>query len=211
MAPFFRDRTDAGRKLAERVKPLVQGANAVVAVLPRGGVPVGFEVAKVLKAPLDVLVVRKLGAPGQKELAFGAIAGGQRFVDQALVASLQLTPEEVRAVVEAEDRELKRKEELYRAQRPPVAFGSRTVILVDDGMATGSTMSVAVQAARQAGAAWVIVAVPVASASAVQQCRMEADECVCLETPTPFHAVSEWYKDFSPVSDLEAKLLLASV
>jgi putative phosphoribosyl transferase len=211
MAAFFRDRTEAGRKLAEKVKPLVRGANVVVAVLPRGGVPVGFEVAKALKAPLEVLVVRKLGAPGQKELAFGAIAGGQRFVDHALVASLQLTPEEIQAVVVAEEGELKRKEELYRTQRPPVPFSSRTVVLVDDGMATGSTMSVAVQAARQAGAAWVIVAVPVASASAVQQCRMEADECVCLETPTPFRAVSEWYEDFSPVSDLEAKLLLASV
>jgi predicted phosphoribosyltransferase len=211
MAPFFRDRTEAGCKLAEKVKPLVQGSNVVVAVLPRGGVPVGFEVAQALKAQMDVLVVRKLGVPGQKELAFGAIAGGQQFIDHALVASLQLTPEEVARVVEQEARELRGKEELYRAHRSPVSFDTRTVILVDDGMATGSTMSVAVQTARQAGAAWIIVAVPVASATALQQCRMEADECVCLATPAQFRAVSEWYEDFSPVSDAEARLLLASV
>jgi putative phosphoribosyl transferase len=114
-------------------------------------------------------------------------------------------------VVESDERELKLKEEMYRATRPPIAFSMRTVVLVDDGMATGSTMSVAVQAARRADAAWVIVAVPVASDTAIQRCRMEADECVCLETPTPFRAVSEWYKDFSPVSDAEARLLLASV
>jgi len=211
MGAFFRDRTDAGHKLAEKVKPLVQGTNVVVAVLPRGGVPVGFEVAKALRVPLDVLVVRKLGVPGQEELAFGAIAGSEQFIDHALVASLQMTPDEVRGVVEREERELKRKEEMYRAQRPPVSFSGRTVVLVDDGMATGSTMSVAVQAVRQAGAAWVIVAVPVGSTSAVQQCRMEADECVCLETPSQFQAVSEWYHDFSPVSDMEARLILASV
>jgi predicted phosphoribosyltransferase len=211
MTTFFMDRADAGRKLAEKVKPLVQGSNVVVVVLPRGGVPVGFEIAKALRAPLDVLVVRKLGVPGQKELAFGAIAGGQKFIDHALVDSLQLRPEDIRAVVESEELELKLKEEMYRAHRPPIAFSMRTVVLVDDGMATGSTMSVAVQAARQADAAWVIVAVPVASDSAIQRCRMEADECVCLETPAPFRAVSEWYEDFTPVSDAEARLLLASV
>jgi putative phosphoribosyl transferase len=209
MASTFRDRSDAGRKLAEKVKPLVQGTNVVIAALLRGGVPVGFEVARVLKSSLDVLVVRKLGVPGQKELAFGAIAGRQIFIDQELVASLGLRPDDVRAVVESEQSELKRKQELYQSSSVP--FSGRTVILVDDGMATGATMSVAVQAARQSGAAWVIVAVPVASESAVQRCRMEADELVCLETPSSFRAVGEWYEDFSPVSDMEARLLLASV
>ncbi|HEX5430663.1 MAG TPA: phosphoribosyltransferase family protein [Bryobacteraceae bacterium] len=205
----FENREEAGRLLAAAVAPEVRDGGAVVAALPRGGIPVAREVAQALGAPLDVALVRKLGVPGQEELAFGAIASeGQQFIDQVLVEVLQLTPAVVQEVVREQEAELERRERLYRSGREPVPVQGRTVILVDDGMATGSTMIVAIRAQRQRGAARIIVAVPVASRQAVNACRAEGAECICLAAPHPFHAVGQWYEDFTQVSDQEVQRTL---
>jgi erythromycin esterase-like protein/predicted phosphoribosyltransferase len=206
----FRDRAEAGRLVAERLRDYAGREDVVVLGLPRGGVPVAYEVARELDAPLDVYVVRKLGLPGHEELAFGAIAtGGVRVLNKELIERLQLPAEWVEAIDAKERRELERRERAYRGDRPPADLGGRTVVLVDDGLATGSTMLAAVQAVRQDGPAKVVVAVPVAAPEVCEALQEVADEVVCVSNPRPLHAVGLWYEDFSQTSDDEVRELLA--
>jgi predicted phosphoribosyltransferase len=206
----LRDRRDAGRRLAERLKDYAGRDDVVVLGLPRGGVPVAFEVAEAIGAPLDVFVVRKLGVPGQEELAIGAIAsGGTRVLNAKLAERIGLPAEWIEAIDAKERRELERRERAYRGDRPPPDVSGRTVILVDDGLATGSTMLAAVSALRAAAPERVVVAVPVADPRVCEVIGREADEAVCLLTPTPMHSVGEWYEDFSQTSDEEVRELLA--
>jgi erythromycin esterase-like protein/predicted phosphoribosyltransferase len=206
----FRDRTDAGRLLAERLRAYAGRDDVVVLGLPRGGVPVAAEVARVLDLPLDVVAVRKLGVPGHRELAFGAIAtGGMRVINKQLVASLNLPLEAIEAIDAEERRELDRQERAFRGDRPPPDLTGRTAILVDDGLATGSTMTAAVQAARQEEPARIVVAVPVADPDVCEELRSVADEVTCLQTPRPLRSVGRWYEDFSQTSDDEVRELLA--
>lgn len=205
------DRTHAGQLLAKQLAAKIKDPDVMIVALPRGGVPVAHEIAQALRAPLDVLMVRKLGVPGQEELAFGAIASGkERFIDHSLVSSIQLTPKELEQIVARQERELERGERLFRGHRPPLQLQGRTVILVDDGMATGSTMLVAIHAARRKGARKIVVAAPVASVEARDLCRSESDACICLAVPDEFHSVGEWYQDFSQISDTEVRRLLLS-
>jgi putative phosphoribosyl transferase len=207
----FRDRHEAGRALARALAPRYAGRdNVVVLALPRGGVPVAYEVAAALGATLDVFVVRKLGVPGHEELAMGAIAsGGVLVLDQDVVRALGITKEELQRVGATELRELERREAVYRGSPEPPELAGTTVILVDDGLATGATMQAAAQAVRKLGPARIVVAVPVASAQTCDAFRHGVDEIVCLMTPEPFHAVGLWYEDFSPTSDDEVRELLA--
>ncbi len=205
----FHDRREAGRLLAARLAGRWRGPDAVIEALPRGGIPVGREVAEALGAPLDVILVRKLGVPGQEELAFGAIStGGLKFIDQDLVAALQLAPGDVTEVISRQQQELLQREQRYRDGRPPVPLQGKTAILVDDGMATGSTMRVAIQAVAQRGARHVVVAAPVASPQAIRACQDEGAECIVLAAPEDFRAVGEWYEDFSQISEEQARWLL---
>jgi erythromycin esterase-like protein/predicted phosphoribosyltransferase len=209
MAEPFRDRAQAGRLLAERLRRYSDAADPLVLALPRGGVPVAFEVARELDAPLDVFLVRKLGAPGHEELAIGAIAtGGTRVLNRELIEALQVPPEWVEAIDAKEMRELERRERAYRGDRPPPDLMGRTVILVDDGLATGSTMVAAVQAARQDDPERVVVAVPVAPPAVDAILREHADDVVVVQSPDPFGAVGAWYEDFSEVTDEEVVELL---
>ena len=183
----------------------------VVLGLPRGGIPVGYEVARGLGAPLDVFVVRKLGVPGQEELAMGAIAtGGVRVVNRDVVDALHIAPDVLDRSAEAERRELERRERSYRGDRPEPRVEGRTVILVDDGLATGSTMRAAVQALRQQRPARIVVAVPVAASATCEELRREVEDVVCFATPEPFMAVGRFYDDFSQTTDEEVHDLLAS-
>lgn len=205
---LFRDRTEAGRQLGAQLMGF-QNQDVVVLALPRGGVPVGFEVARALHAPFDVFVVRKLGAPGQEELAMGAIAsGGLRVLNRDVVQALAISPQQVDAVAEREAGELQRREELYRGDREPMDLRGRTVILVDDGLATGSTMRAAVAALRQRQPKKVVVAVPVAARSSYEELQEEADQAICLDIPQKFFAVGQWYEDFSQTTDEEVRELL---
>lgn len=205
---LFRDRQDGGRRLAERLGPIP--GDVLVLGLPRGGIPVAYEVARSLQAPLDVFVVRKLGVPGQEELAMGAIATGNvRVVNRDVVDALRIPPRVLDEVAESEARELERRERSYRDGRPAPSVAGKTVILVDDGLATGSTMRAAVAALRQLGPARIVVAVPVAAASTCQDLRAEVDDVVCLATPEPFLAVGRFYEDFSQTTDDEVRALLA--
>lgn len=204
----FRDRTDAGRRLAVALAER-EIDKPVVLALPRGGVPVGFEVATRLGAPLDVFVVRKLGVPGHEELAVGAIAsGGTQVINREVAVAYGIDESMVARIARREQGELERREATYREGRPPVEVTGRSAILVDDGLATGSTMRAAAQAVRRGGAGRVMVAVPVAPAETCDLLRRDADEVVCLETPEPFHAVGLWYLDFTPVADEEIAELL---
>ena len=206
----LKDRTEAGRLLAARVKTSKPGPNALVLGLLRGGVPVAREIARELLVPWDILIVRKLGVPGREELGFGAVAsGGQQFIDQSFVEMLHLSSAEVQAVVKSALSELHRREELYRGGRHAIPVEGKTVILADDGLATGSTMVVAIQAARQMGAARVVAAAPVSSREACEVCKAEGASCICLAAPEPFRAVGEWYEDFTQVSDEQVQSLLA--
>jgi predicted phosphoribosyltransferase len=206
---LFRNRNEAGRILAERLTTHANRPGVLVLALPRGGVPVAYEVARALHAPLDVFLVRKLGVPGHEELAMGAIAsGGVRVLNRDVVNMLQIPEETLDAVTEAEGRELQRRERLYRGNRPAPVVRDRVVILVDDGLATGSTMRAAVAALRQQGPARIVVAVPVGSADVCDQFRAVADEAVCARTREPFFAVGLWYEDFSQTSDDEVRELL---
>ncbi len=206
----FRDRTDAGRYLATKLQAYAGRANLLVLALPRGGVPVGFEVALALHAPLDVFIVRKLGVPGHEELAIGAIAsGGAQVLDQYLIRDLRISPDEIARVITREEVELERREREYRGDRPPVTVAGRAVILVDDGLATGYTMRAAVAALKQEGAAETIVAVPVAPPDTCESLRAEVDQVVCAVTPEPFIAVGLWYRDFRQTTDEEVHDLLA--
>jgi putative phosphoribosyl transferase len=209
MRERFEDRREAGRRLAAALRHDAGRPDVVVLGLPRGGVPVAAEVARMLGLPLDVLVVRKLGTPGQEELAMGAIAsGGVRVLNPEVVGYLGLPDEVIDRAAEREGRELERRDHLYREGRPPLSLRGRTAILVDDGVATGSTMKAAVAAVRQLGAARVVVAVPVASREAEQELERLADEVVALATPEPFYAVGLWYGDFAQTSDEEVRQLL---
>ncbi|HET9986357.1 MAG TPA: phosphoribosyltransferase family protein [Longimicrobiales bacterium] len=210
MQAGFEDRAEAGRKLAERLRRYANRPDVVVLALPRGGVPVGYEVARELNAPLDVFLVRKLGAPGQPELAMGALAsGGTVVLNYPVIHALGIPREAIDQVAEEERRELSRREEAYRGHRPPTDLKGRTVILVDDGLATGSSMRAAVEAVRQRGPARIIVAVPVAARETCEELRREVDEAVCLETPDPFYAVGFAYRNFEQTSDEEVRRLLA--
>ena len=184
--------------------------DVLVLALPRGGVPVGFEVARALKAPLDVFIVRKLGVPGHDELAMGAIAtGGVRVLNDDVVIPFELEPEVIDAVAAREEKELVRRERLYRGARPAPDVQGRTVILVDDGLATGSTMRAAVAALRKQGPARIVVAVPVAAPETCEEFKTEVDEAVCAATPRMFNGVGRWYEDFSQTTDEEVHELLA--
>jgi putative phosphoribosyl transferase len=205
----FKDRSHAGELLAKRLADYAGRPDVIVLALPRGGVPVGFVVAKALQAPLDVMVVRKLGIPGHEEYAMGAIASGGDFVlDRDLVEKIGIPRQMIEATVRRELDELERREKLYRAGRPPLQLRGCTVILVDDGLATGSTMQAAVQAVRKAQPARIVVAVPVGSPDTCREMGDLADEVVCFCTPHPFHAVGLWYEDFSQTSDEEVQHLL---
>ncbi len=206
---LFQDRFEAGRVLAPRLSHLANRPDVVVLALPRGGVPVGYALAKALNAPLDVFVVRKLGVPGHEELAMGAIAsGGVRVVNENVLRTLGIPAEVVDRVAEEEERELKRREREYRDGRPPVDVSGRTVVLVDDGLATGSSMRVAALALRKKNPAQIIVAVPVAAPATCAEFESEVDQVVCAVTPEPFWAVGQWYRDFSQTSDEEVRDLL---
>jgi putative phosphoribosyl transferase len=207
---LFDDRVDAGRRLAERLDEYRDDPLALVLALPRGGVPVAWEVAAHLGAPLDVLIVRKLGLPGNEELAIGAIAsGGVTVLNEDVVDALAVPPGVVEAVAGRERDELERRERLYRGERPPPEVAGRTAIVVDDGLATGATMRAAVLALRRLDPARVVVAVPVASRQAVEELGAIADACVAVATPSPFFGVGLWYRDFSQTTDDEVRDLLA--
>ena len=195
--------------LATTLQEYANRNDVVVLALPRGGVPVGFEVAKALHTPLDVFVVRKLGLPGQEELAMGAIAsGGVRVLNRDLLRALAIPEEVVDQITQEEQRELERREREYRDERSPIDVRGKTVILVDDGLATGSSMRVAVLALKQKGPAQVVVAVPVAPADTCAELQSVADKVVCAVTPQPFLGVGQWYEDFSQISDEEVRELL---
>lgn len=205
----FRNRGEAGRQLAKRLSQYANRSDVLVLALPRGGVPVGFEVAKALHAPLDVFIVRKLGVPGQRELAMGAIAsGGVRVLNGGVVETLGIPDVTIEAIAQGELCELERREHAYRGDRPPPAVQERTVILVDDGIATGSTMRAAIEALRQLEAARIVVATPTAALSTARQLRLEVDEFVAVMTPADFSAVGQWYEDFSETTDGEVHALL---
>jgi putative phosphoribosyl transferase len=209
MEPMFRNRADAGRALADLVRWSIPDPNPLILALPRGGVPVGFEVAHALQAELDVFVVRKLGLPGQEELAIGAIAsGGVRVLNESLIWDLRLSPHLIERITAEAEAELQRREELYRRGRPALAVRGRTVILVDDGLATGATMKAASAALRAQGPTRIIVAVPVAAKEIFEEFRTTATGIVCLYTPKQFTSVGVWYEDFSQTSDEEVEHLL---
>ncbi len=206
---IFRDRADAGRVLARDLREYAGRSDVLVLGLPRGGVPVAFEVARELGAPLDVFVVRKLGAPGQEELAMGAIAsGGMRVLNRDVVHLLAVSATDIEAITAREEQELERRERLYRGDRPPVDPRGRIVILIDDGLATGSSMRAAAAALRRLGPEKIVVAVPVASRSICDDLAAEVDEVICAATPEPFYAVGQWYASFAQTSDEEVRDLL---
>ena len=206
----FRDRRDAGRTLAEQLSAYAGRPDVVVLALPRGGVPVAYEVARALVAPLDVFLVRKLGVPGHEELAMGAVAtGGVHVLNDQIVRALGIPPRVIDAVAAWQQQELARRERLYRDDRPPVDVKGRTVILVDDGLATGATMRAAVAALRQQHPARLVVAVPTAAPETCDELRAETDDVLCAITPEPFYSVGLWYEDFSQTTDDEVRELLA--
>jgi predicted phosphoribosyltransferase len=206
---FFRDRADAGRRLANRLSEYRQRADVLVLALPRGGVPVGFEVASALGVPLDVFLVRKLGVPLQPELAMGAIAsGGTRVLNELVVDSLLIPPQTLEAVTARERVELERRERTYRGDRPAPVVRGKTAILVDDGIATGSSMRAAILALRQQGAHHIVVAVPVAPHATACELASLADRVVCVLEPEEFHAIGQWYDDFSQLNDRDVIRLL---
>ena len=207
---LFADRADAGRQLAAGLAEYARQESTVVLALPRGGVPVGVEVATSLDAPLDVYVVRKLGVPGREELAMGALAGdGTCVVDEELVESLGVTPQELDAAVARESAEIARRERAYRNARPAPELAGKTVIVVDDGLATGATMRAAAIALRRHKPAKLVVAVPVAAPRTCASLAQEVDRVVCAFTPEPFHAVGLYYENFDQIGDDEVRQLLA--
>jgi putative phosphoribosyl transferase len=206
----YQDRTEAGRLLAERLAKYKNRPDVVILALPRGGVPVGFEVAQALNAPLDVFVVRKLGVPGQEELAMGAIAsGGVRVLNEDIVQMLRIPDEMIEATVAKETEELERRERLYRGDRPGLDARGRVAILIDDGLATGSTMRAAAMALRRHLPSRIVVAAPVAAGSTCDELSNEVDEVICAETPEPFYAISIWYRDFTQTTDDQVRELLS--
>lgn len=205
----FEDRRDAGRRLAALLTHYTQRPDVLVLGLPRGGVPVAYEVAHALGAPLDVFIVRKLGVPGHEELAMGAIAtGGMRVLNLDVVEELNISPDVIERVTETERQELERRERLYRDDRPPPVIQGRIVIVVDDGLATGATMRAAVAALRHSGPARLVVAVPTSARSTFEEVGRQVDEIVAVILPDAFHAVGLWYHDFRPTTDDEVRQLL---
>jgi predicted phosphoribosyltransferase len=208
MTPF-RDRRDAGKKLATKLSAYTGRGDVLVLALPRGGVPVGYEVAHALNAPLDIFMVRKLGVPGREELAFGAIAsGGIRVLNGDVIRMLGIPDEVINFVARRELEELTRRENLYRGDRRSPDVMNRAIILVDDGLATGASMRAAIAGLRTLQPARIVVAVPVAAPEACDALRRDADEIVCGVTPDPFYGVGRWYEDFSQVTDEEVRMLL---
>lgn len=206
---IYRDRRDAGKHLAELLKDYANRGDVLVLALPRGGVPVAYEVAKALNAPLDIFLVRKLGVPGYSELAMGAIAsGGVSVLNEDIVDYLGIPSEVIDRIAADELKELERRERAYRGHRAEPDVKGKTVILVDDGLATGSTMRAAVSALRQQNPARIIVAVPVSAPQTCNEYRMGVDEIICALTPEPFFGVGQWYEDFSQTTDEEVRELL---
>ncbi len=204
-----KNRKAAGQALAEALQVYSERDDVIVLALPRGGVPVALEVAEALGAELDLMLVRKLGTPGQRELAMGAVAsGGSRVMNEGVVRGLNISEDAIRRVEERERKELQRREEAYRGERPWPELENRCVILVDDGLATGATMRAAVDAVRQDNPARLVVAVPVAPADTVEMLRKQVDHMVCLAEPERFMAIGVWYVDFSQVSDDEVRHIL---
>ncbi len=205
----FKDRSMAGQYLADKLHNYANDPNAVVLGLPRGGVVVAFEVARELGLPLDIFLVRKLGVPGYEELAMGAIAsGGVRVMNENVMSQINIPAEAVEAVARREETELKRREEAYRDDRPPLDVKDRTVILIDDGLATGATMRAAVVALRRQRPGRIVIAVPVAALDTCDEFRADVDEIICGITPPQFRAVGVWYEDFSQTTDEEVQQLL---
>ncbi len=206
----FCDRTEAGRQLGATLVPVYRGRpDTIVLGLPRGGVPVAYQVAIAIDAPLDVFIVRKLGMPGHEEFAIGAIAtGGVEVIDEEVVSAYGLSAEIIEEIAQRERRELERREHQYREDRPPLAVDHQTVILVDDGLATGWTMRAAIVALRQERPRAIVVAVPIAAPDTVESLRAVVDDIVVLEAPDPFYAVGLWYSDFSQTTDEEVHDLL---
>jgi putative phosphoribosyl transferase len=201
----------AGDALAVALTAYRGRKDVIVLALPRGGVPVAYQIAKALDVALDLMLVRKLGTPGQRELAMGALAsGGARVLNEDIVASLGISEVMIEQAVAEEQRELDRREQAYRGERPRPDIAGQTILLVDDGLATGATMRAAVAALRSQQPARIVVAVPVAPAQTIAVLRREVDEVICLETPEPFMAIGQWYRDFTQVSDSEVKILLDS-
>jgi putative phosphoribosyl transferase len=206
---LFRDRSHAGRYLATKLSNYADQPDTLVLALPRGGVPVGFEVAKALNAPFDLFIVRKLGVPGQEELAMGATATGKICVlNEEVIRDFGVPDETIKAVAAVEERELERREQLYRGDRPVADVKNKEVILIDDGLATGSTMRAAIVALKRRDPSRIVVAVPVAAAATCDELRSEVDDLVCAVTPEPFLSVGQWYDDFSQTSDEEVQDLL---
>jgi predicted phosphoribosyltransferase len=207
---LFADRREAGRYLAQEMPRSIAREAPIVLALPRGGVPVGYEIARALHAPLDVFVVRKLGVPGHEELAMGAIAsGGAIVLNDDVIAESEVAQDEIEDAIARETRELERRERRYRGNRPSLDLAGRTIVLVDDGLATGASMRVAINALRQRRPAKIIAAVPVAAAETCAAMEAEADLMICATTPRPFYGVGAWYQDFSQTSDGEVQSLLA--
>lgn len=205
----FENRVEAGRRLARELTQYAGRPDVLVLALPRGGVPVAYEVATALAAPLDLLLVRKLGVPSQPELAMGAVAtGNTRVLNEDVVHMMRIPPDVIERITQRERAELLRRQQAYRGERPEPTIADRTVILIDDGLATGATMRVAVQAVRQHDPRWVVVAVPVAPPETAALMEQEADEVVCLMTPEYFRAVGQWYHLFDQTSDEEVRELL---
>jgi predicted phosphoribosyltransferase len=206
---LYQNRAEAGRYLASKLTRYANRPDVLVLALPRGGVPVALEVAQALNAPMDVFPVRKFGVPGHEDLAMGAIAsGGVGIRNREVVRALRIIDEEIEAIIAREQRELERRERVYRGDRPPPDVRGRTVILVDDGLATGSTMRAALAALRRQGPARIVVAVPIATPETCKNLEPEVDEIVCAVTPEPFYAVGLWYRDFSQTTDEEVRELL---
>ena len=206
---LFRDRIDAGHKLAAKLGAYAHRDDVIVLALPRGGVPVAAEVAKVLDVPLDIFLVRKLGVPGQEELALGAIASGNiRVLNERLVRQLRIGRDLIENIAQREQRELARREQTYREGRPPLDVKGKTVIMIDDGLATGASMRAAIEALRQKEPTRIVAAVPAASRDVCEEFSAIVDEMICAETPEPFYAVGVWYDDFSQTSDEEVRSLL---
>ncbi|HEV8431036.1 MAG TPA: phosphoribosyltransferase [Pyrinomonadaceae bacterium] len=206
---IYRNRSEAGKHLATRLATYADRDDVLVLALPRGGVPVAYEVAKELGAPLDVFLVRKLGVPGHEELAMGAIAtGGVRVLNDDVVDYLRISDEVIDAFTAIELEELERRERVYRGNRPEPDVSAKTVILIDDGLATGSTMRAAVSALRQLNPARIVVAVPVSAPETCDEYRMGVDEIICAAIPEPFYGVGKWYRDFSQTTDEEVSELL---
>jgi putative phosphoribosyl transferase len=207
----FRDRAEAGRLLAQCLKSYAHRPDVIVLGLPRGGVPVAYEIAQALAVPLDVYLVRKLGVPNQPELAMGAIAhSGNRYLNLAIMRQCRISADDLARVTRQEWQELERRDLAYRQGRPPPDLTHKVVIVVDDGLATGATMFAALAALRQEPIHRLIVAIPVAPASSLQPLRTRADEVVCLMTPESFQSVGEWYVDFSQTTDVQVRSLLAA-